>query len=62
MTKTSRKELIDMLTEMQNNIERLPQHAMLEPISHYEHVALIILLKAIFDADIQERPYEKEAL
>ncbi len=44
----SKKELIDMLDEMQKSIERLPQHALVEPISHYELSSLLLLLSAIF--------------
>lgn len=46
--KPSKKELIDMLDEMNTNIEKLPPHALLTPINHYDFSALLILLSAIF--------------
>jgi hypothetical protein len=51
-TKPTRKELIDMLDEMLANIERLPPHALASFITNYDLSALIILLSAIFKAEI----------
>ncbi len=48
--KPTREELIEMLDEMNNNIERLPAHALIQPINHYDLSALLILLSAIFKA------------
>lgn len=47
----SKKELMDMLKEMIKNIENLPPHAMLSPISHYDHFSLIMVLVALFEAE-----------
>lgn len=49
--KPSRIELIDMLEEMNNNIEKLPLHVMTSPVMHYDLSALLILLSAIFKAE-----------
>lgn len=47
-TKPTRKELIEMLDEMARNIERLPQRAMLEPITHYDFVSALMLVSELF--------------
>ena len=39
--------MIEMLDEMGKNIERLPQHAMMAPITHADQYALILLLCSI---------------
>jgi len=49
--KPTKKQLIEMLDEMANNIEKLPQHAMTAPITHYDHWSLITLLSAILRSD-----------
>ena len=49
--KPSKKELIDMLKEMNNNIEKLPPHAQVMPTNHYDFSALLILLTALFEAE-----------
>ena len=49
--KPSKKELIEMLDEMNKSIENLPQHAMIASITHYDFSALLILLSAIFKAE-----------
>jgi hypothetical protein len=49
--KPTKKELIDMLDEMVINIEKLPQHAMMTPITHYDYCALMILLSSILKAE-----------
>ena len=50
-SKPMKKELIEMLDEMNNNIEKLPSHAMMTPITHYELSSLLILLSALFKSD-----------
>ena len=50
-SKPTKKELIDMLDEMNNNIERLPPHALVQPINHYDLSSLLILLSAIFKSE-----------
>lgn len=44
----TKKDLIDMLDMMIENIERLPQNAMSQPITHYDLVSALILLSSIF--------------
>lgn len=51
LKKPTRKELIDMLDEMNSNIEKLPQHVMTSPVMHYDLSALLILLSAIFKSE-----------
>lgn len=50
--KPSREELIEMLDEMNNNIEKLPSHAWITPINHYDFSALLILLSALFKSEV----------
>lgn len=50
--KPSKKELIDMLDEMNVNIEKLPPYALSSPISNLDMSALLILLSAIFRSEI----------
>jgi hypothetical protein len=51
IAKPSKQELVNMLEEMNANIEKLPPHAMILPVSHYDLSALLILLHAIFKSD-----------
>jgi len=48
--KPNKQELILMLDEMIKNVENLPRHAMMTPITHYDYCALMILLSSIFKA------------
>ena len=47
----SKKELIDILDELIKNMENLPSHALVMPITHYDHWQLMILLSQIFKKD-----------
>jgi hypothetical protein len=49
--KLSRADLLEMLDEMGKGIERLPQHAMMQPITHADHYALILILLQIMRAE-----------
>ena len=49
--KLTRKDLIGMLDTMADNIEKLPREAMVSPITHYDHWALITLLSQILRMD-----------
>lgn len=51
-TKPTKKELIDMLDAMNDNIESLPVYALSSPASNMDLSALIILLSAIFKSDL----------
>lgn len=46
--KPTRKELVEMLDSMIQNVENLPDHAKLSGINHYDYCALIMLLAQIF--------------
>lgn len=50
--KPNKKELIDMLDEMNANIEKLPIYAMSSSVSQMDMSALLILLSAIFKSDL----------
>jgi hypothetical protein len=41
-----------MLDKMIEDIENLPEKAMLTPINHYDFCSLIILLSSIFKSDL----------
>jgi hypothetical protein len=43
-----REWLIKSLDEMRENVEKMPEHAMLSPITHYDYWSLLILLGQIF--------------
>ena len=42
----SKDDIILMVDEMIKTFENLPQHALMTPISHYDHLSLLILLSA----------------
>lgn len=54
VNKPTKKDLIDMLDEMINNIEKLPLYAMTSPISHYDHCAVLILLSSLFKSFLSD--------
>jgi hypothetical protein len=46
VTKHNKKELLKMLEEMINNIQNLPQAAMVNPINHYDFCSALLLILA----------------
>jgi hypothetical protein len=50
-SKPSRKELLDMLKDMIDNIEKLPPYALSSPVTHSDFVSLMLLLSAIFASE-----------
>jgi len=48
IVKPTRKEMLEMLDEMISSVERLPDHAKLSSINHYDYCALMMLLAQIF--------------
>ena len=50
-SKTSKKELLDMLRGMIKSIDNLPEHAKTNPINHYDYESLLVLLLALFSDD-----------
>lgn len=51
-SKPKRSELIEMLKEMNENIERLPTYALSSPVTNLDFSALLILLHAIHTAEV----------
>lgn len=51
LPKPNREELLKELDEMIKNIEKLPPHAQILPINHYDFCALMIVLSAILRSD-----------
>ena len=43
----SREELIQIIEEMIKNYEKLPQHAMLQPVTHYDISSLLFIMSSI---------------
>lgn len=52
LSKPTKKELLDMLDEMNANIEKLPRYALASSVSNLDLSALLILLSAIFRSDL----------
>ena len=50
-TKPTKADLISMLDEMIKSYERLPQHAMSSPITHYDLISVLLLVSSLFKAD-----------
>jgi hypothetical protein len=50
--KPLKKELIEMLDEMNASIEKMPVYALSSPVSNLDLSALLILLAAIFKSDL----------
>ena len=48
-SKPTKEMLIDMLRNMTASIDKLPPHALYEPVRQYEMHSLILLLVALFD-------------
>ncbi len=48
--KPKKAELIQMLSEMVNSYERLPQHALMTPITHYDLLSSLLIVLEIFEA------------
>ncbi len=47
----SRKDLIDILDEMISATENLPPHALVMPVTHYDHWQLMLLISQILKKD-----------
>lgn len=50
-SKPTKDQLLNMLDDMIENIEKLPKHVMTTPINHYDYSSLLILLSAILRSD-----------
>ncbi len=50
----SKKDMLEMLDGMIKSIEKLPSHAMTNPINHYDFSSLMILLVAILRSDCKD--------
>ncbi len=46
-SKVDREGLLRMLDDMIENVERLPEHAKITPINHYDFCGLMMLLRSI---------------
>ncbi len=50
--KPSKRDYVEMINKMIEDIENLPQQAMLTPINHYDFCSLLLLLSEIFKSDL----------
>jgi len=46
--KPTRKDMLDMLDETIKNYDKLPQHAMTQPVTHYDLLSALLLLSSLF--------------
>lgn len=46
-----KKKLVDILEEMIKTYENLPQSAMISPVTNYDLVSILILMKAFFNLE-----------
>ena len=49
--KPKKTQLLDMLDEMIKSYDRLPQHALISPISHYDLLSALLLISEILKSD-----------
>lgn len=49
--KPDRERLLQILDEMILTVDNLPQHAKLQPITHYDYETLLVFLRAILKTD-----------
>lgn len=50
LPETRKEELFIILDEMINSYTQLPREAMMQPITHWEHEAMLILMRALLTA------------
>lgn len=50
----TKKQLLSMLADMVESIEKLPSDALRSPITHYDYWSLLLLLSDIFRADCKD--------
>lgn len=50
-TKPTRADLLAMLDELVAGFDNLPAHALVMPVTHYDHWQLMILLSQILKAE-----------
>lgn len=48
------KELDDIVGEIISGVERLPPHAMMQPITQYDFLSLLHLFRSFIRADLDE--------
>ncbi len=48
------KDIIAIIDNMIKDVEKLPQHAMNQPLTHYDYLSLLMLLSAAFKANIND--------
>jgi hypothetical protein len=51
-SKPNKKDLLNEIKEMIQSIEKLPPHAMIAPITHYDYWSMLLLLSAILKSDL----------
>lgn len=51
---SKKAQLLEILDEMIKTYEELPQNAMIQPVTHYDHTSLLLLLRELFKASDTE--------
>jgi len=52
MSEISKKaQLLDILEEMIKTYEGLPEHAKSSPVTHYDHISLLLILRELFKSE-----------
>lgn len=49
--KPNKQQLMQMLTEMVDSYERLPQHALITPVTHYDLLSVLLIVCELFRAE-----------
>ena len=44
----NKNDILTIIDGMIENIENLPQHAMMMPITHYDYYSLLVLMSSLF--------------
>jgi hypothetical protein len=51
IVKLTKADVLQTISEMRKNIEDLPPHAMVMPLTHYDLLSLLILLSGVLKAE-----------
>ena len=46
--KPNKQQLMQMLSEMIDSYERLPQHALITPVTHYDLLSVLLIVCELF--------------
>lgn len=49
-----KKDIQSSVKHLIESLENMPQHAMLQPTNHYDHLSILLLVKSLLDVDCRE--------